>query len=131
MMAMATDALTTNMVVFDSRITPPAAGGGGTCTVEVLVDPRTLSTEPLGGGKQQLSVNFYAAAFTPDGKVVADKSSKIEAPLSAEQYAKLQQGGLPFQAQLELKPGNYSVRVAIRDNRTGYFGTLEAPISLK
>jgi hypothetical protein len=130
MMAMGTEGLSTNMVVFDSRVTPPAAGGGP-CTVEVLVDPRTLSTESLGGGKQQLSVNFYAAAFTPDGKVFAHKESKIEAPLSAEQYAKLQQGGLPFQAQLDLKPGTYSLRVAIRDNRTGYFGTLEAPLSLK
>ena len=130
MMAMGTESLTTNMVVFDSRITPPAAAGGPV-TVEVLVNPRTLSTESLGGGQQQLSVNFYAAAFAPDGKVVAHKESKIEAPLSAEQYAKLQQGGLPFQAQLDLKPGNYSVRIAIRDNRTGYFGTLEAPLSLK
>ena len=129
MMAMATESLTTNMVVFDSRITPPAAGGP--VTVEVLVDPRTLSTEPLGGGRQQLSVNFYAAAFGPDGKLVDHKESKIEQPLSPEQFAKLQQGGLPFQAQLDLKPGNYAVRVAIRDNRTGYFGTLEAPLSLK
>jgi VWFA-related protein len=130
MMAMGTEALTTNMVVFDARVTPPAAGGGPV-TVEVLVNPRTLSTEPLGGGQQQVSVDFYAAAFAPDGKVVAHKESKIEAPLSPDQYAKMQQGGLPFQAQLELKPGNYSVRIAIRDNRTGYFGTLEAPISLK
>jgi VWFA-related protein len=130
MMALGTESLVTNMVVFDARVTPPAAAGGPV-TVEVLVDPGTLSTEPLGGGQQQLSVNFYAAAFAPDGKLVAHKESKIEAPLSAEQYGKMQQGGLPFQAQLDLKPGNYSVRVAIRDNRTGYFGTLEAPISVK
>lgn len=129
MMAMRTEALSANMVVFDARVTPPASGG--TVTVEVLVDPRTLSTEALNGGQQQLSVNFYVAAFTPDGKVDAQKESKIEAPLSPEQYAKLQRGGLPFQAQLELKPGEYAVRIAIRDNRTGYFGTLEAPLSLK
>lgn len=131
MMAMGTEALTANMVVFDSRVTPPAGGGGGTVMVEVLVDPRTLSTEALGSGQQQLSVNFYAAAFSRDGKVAAHKESKIEAPLTPEQYAKLQQGGLPFQAQLDLKPGDYSVRIAIRDNRTGYFGTIEAPLTLK
>ena len=54
----------------------------------------------------------------------------VDATLEAEQFAQLQQMGLLVPMELELAPGDYDLRLAVRDNRTGYLGSLTAPVSI-
>jgi hypothetical protein len=46
-------------------------------------------------------------------------------------FAKANQNGLPFSMQLPLAPGNYSLHLAVRDNRTGLLGTLIVPLLIE
>ncbi|MGA6982448.1 MAG: hypothetical protein WCC95_06150 [Candidatus Sulfotelmatobacter sp.] len=39
-------------------------------------------------------------------------------------------GGIGFSNSLELSPGQYAVRVAIRDNVTGKVGSVTAPLTV-
>jgi len=54
----------------------------------------------------------------------------LDAGLRPETYARVRKEGLPYKAQLDLPPGNYILRVAVRDNRTARLGSLEIPLLL-
>lgn len=40
------------------------------------------------------------------------------------------QRSLPIRLALELEPGRYRLRLAVRDNRTGWLGTTGVPLVL-
>jgi hypothetical protein len=40
------------------------------------------------------------------------------------------QRGIPFRAELPMSPGEYHLRLAVRDTHTGFIGTTEIPIKL-
>jgi hypothetical protein len=40
------------------------------------------------------------------------------------------QQGIPFRAELPISPGEYHLRLAVRDTHTGFIGTTEIPIKL-
>ena len=54
----------------------------------------------------------------------------VNTTLEADQYAQVQQKGLIVPMEVQLAPGNYDLRLAVRDNRTGYLGSLTAPVSI-
>jgi hypothetical protein len=43
----------------------------------------------------------------------------------------MQQKGLLMPVNISLTPGTYDLRLAVRDNHTGYVGTLSVPLILK
>jgi len=128
--AMRSDILPATMVIFDSRVIPPDPAAKMTVPVEFLVNMQTIAVEPQSGGKQHADLSFHAAAFSPEGKMVTAQDVRVDAPLKAETYQQFLQQGLPFKLELELAPGRYQLRLAVRDNRTGYLGTMEVPLIL-
>ncbi len=54
----------------------------------------------------------------------------VDATLEADQFAQVEQQGLLMPMEVELSPGEYSLRLAVRDNRTGYVGTVTVPLTL-
>jgi VWFA-related protein len=118
------------LVVFDAKVSPPARNGKQEVTVDFLVDMSTLSAPQDKDGKRAYDVEFHAAAFAPDGKLAGHKDIKLKAAMKPEEYAALRQQGLPFHTQLELPPGRYQIRLAVRDDRTGFLGTTGMPLLL-
>lgn len=50
--------------------------------------------------------------------------------LTGAQMAVLREQGISFQNTLELRPGQYTVRVVVRDNATGKVGSVTAPLTV-
>ena len=121
---------TATMVIFDSRIVPPAPSSHMKVPVEFLVNPRTISGEDIGDGGRHFVIEFHAAAYSSDGKLVGHKDAGIDAPIKGGQLQAYLQQGIPFKTDLELGPGRYRLRLAVRDGRTGYIGTTEVPLTL-
>ena len=125
--AIRSNAAEATMVLFDAK----AGEAGGKTRVQFLVDPKSFSAEDVEGGKKHLSLNFYVSAFSPDGKLVKNEGKVVDATLEAEQFAQVQKMGLLMPLELSLGKGDYQLRLAVRDNRTGFIGTLGIPIGLR
>ncbi|HSA94328.1 MAG TPA: VWA domain-containing protein, partial [Terriglobales bacterium] len=119
------------MVMFDARVVPPATPAAqAKVTVQFLVPATSFSAEESGGGRH-INLDFFVTAVTPDGRVGANTGQTVDATLTAEQFGQVQQQGLLLPIDVTVPAGEYDLRLAVRDNRTGYFGTLSAPLTVR
>jgi VWFA-related protein len=117
-------------VLFDARVVPPPPAAKMRVPVQFLVRAETFTTEEAPAGGRQVNLDFFTAAFTLDGKPAANLGQTVNTAVTAEQFAQIQQQGLLLPMELTLPPGQYLLRLAVRDNRTGYLGTLTVPLDL-
>ena len=83
------------MIIFDARAVPPATAGGKVkVPIDFLVDSHTLSYED-DKGSRKYELDFHAAAYAPDGKVISHADVGTKAGVKAENVAALEQGGFP------------------------------------
>lgn len=116
------------LVAFSTAVRQPAAGKA---TVMYQVDGRTLSFDK-DGDQQKFSATFFAAFFSPDGKMAASGQAKAETGLAPADFQQVMSRGLVFPLDLgSVKPGKYVAHIGVRDNKTGFIGTVEAPIEIK
>jgi VWFA-related protein len=123
------DVAPSTLVAFSARVLPPSANKSAKDKVGVdfLVDASTLSTEDASGGKK-LNVAFYASVFSPAGKMLSNRSMKVDQAFDANTYQQLLQQGLLLHMDLDPQPGSNQVHLAVHDVRTGLVGSLEAPM---
>jgi VWFA-related protein len=96
--------------------------------VVFLVDGHTITAADASGGKKKLDVDFYAAVYSPDGKMLANRSTKVAQEITDDQYQHILQPGLISQLPMDLPAGKNQLRLAVRDNKTGNVGTLDVPM---
>lgn len=128
--AMGMGAPLSTMVIFDSRVVPPLAGSKVQVPVEFLVNARTISGEEMKDGGRHFIIEFHVAAYSTDGKMVTHKDAGIDAPIKPDRLQTYLQQGIPFKSEIELEPGQYRLRLGVRDGRSGYIGTTEIPLTL-
>ena len=118
------------MVYFDSLVKPPdKIEAKNTVSIRVRVEPSTMSFSQ-NGDKQQINLDFFIVAVGLDGKIVSNSGKTVDVALEPEQYQQVMKQGLMVPFELDLAPGEYQIRMAVRDNRSGALGTLTAPLKL-
>jgi VWFA-related protein len=124
------DVAPSTLVAFSARVLPPSANKAAKDKVGVdfLVDATTLSTEDASGGKK-LNVTFYAAVYSSAGKMLSNRSMKVDQAFDANTYQQLLQHGLLLHMDLDPQPGTNQIHLAVQDVRTGLVGSLEAPMA--
>lgn len=103
---------------------PTAGDPGGQAYVPVLLEvagPALLAGQPAG---QPLPAEIYVYAMDAEGAVKDFVSQTIGLDLAKVEPV-LKQSGLKFFGHLDLPPGDYSIRVLVRNGATGASG-LEA-----
>lgn len=118
------------MVVFDSRVVPPPPGPQVKVPVEFLVNPKTIAGEEMKDGGRHFGLEFHVAAYSLDGKLITHVDQGMDAPVKADRLQAYLQQGIPFRAELPMTPGEYRLRLAVRDTHTGFIGTTEIPLKL-
>jgi len=126
--ALANDAVSSTGVLFYARALPSSASAE--VKIEFLVDAHTITFETGAENQRFCSLEFQVQAFTPEGKLVKAEVQQAEAPLKPQTFSRIQQSGLPMPVPLKLEPGDYVLRLGVRDNRTGLFGTAELPLTV-
>jgi VWFA-related protein len=111
-------------VVFDATVRPVDKTE---MSVEFLIDVSSISAEDAPGGKK-VDVGFYAAIFSPAGKVLASQSARLDHTFPLETYRQILQQGMKVHVDLDSPPGKNELRMAVRDNHTGYLGTINAAL---
>jgi VWFA-related protein len=101
--------------------------GPGKVRFVFLVDAHTLSAEDSGGNKK-MNVSLYAAVYGSDGKMLANRSIKVDRPFDAATYQQILDKGMMVPIDLDVPSSGKDVRLAVLDNKTGYIGTVGGPL---
>ncbi|MGH9502788.1 MAG: hypothetical protein ACRD20_08060, partial [Terriglobales bacterium] len=75
-----------------------------------------------------VDVAFFAAVYSPEGKMISNRSMKVDQAFDAKTYEQILQHGLLLHMDLDPQPGASQLRLAVQDNRTGLVGTVDAPL---
>ena len=98
--------------------------------VEFAIDPSTLSFQTEAGNLHHCTLQFEVQAFTPEGKLVKAEMQTAEASLPEPTYERVSRQALPMQVPIRLTPGKYILRLGVRDNTTGLFGTADLALEV-
>lgn len=112
------------LVTFSAQVKP---GEKGKIAIAYLVDANSLSAEDVSGGKK-LSFAYYAALFSPEGKMIENRSQKAEQTFKEDVYRQILQQGILLKLDLDAKADKGQLRLAVQDLRTGMVGTIDAPM---
>jgi hypothetical protein len=117
-------------IFFEAGVVPPSEKSQNKVTVNYAIDPHTVRIDPEADGLQHAELDCVVQAFNEKGKPAGSIISSMQFALKQETYQKVLKSGFPCQNQLELQPGKYQLRFAIRDNRSGVIGTSSGDITV-
>jgi VWFA-related protein len=121
------DIVPATLVAFSAQVKPPSSNSvKDKIGVTFLVDANTISVEDASGGKH-LNVAMYATIYSPAGKMLANRSQKVDQTFDASTYQQILQRGLMLHMDLDPQPGTNQIRLAVQDAHTGAIGTIDAP----
>jgi VWFA-related protein len=115
---------------FNAVVIPPAEAAPKTVRVNFGVDPHAISFERLPDGLQHAQVECTIQAFSMKGKLVRGTETTVKAALKPDMFSKVMQDTFPCQQSIDLEPGNYYLRLGVRDSRTGLIGTTNGKVAV-
>jgi len=111
-----------------------SSGEGSNKKTEFMIHmPADGISIEAANGQNHLNFDFAAAAYVNNGKAgkpVKTFGKEVNTSVPDAQMASLRASGIDMKNTLELGPGNYVVRVVIRDNVTGKIGSVTAPLTV-
>jgi VWFA-related protein len=117
-------------VRFEAGVLPPS-GKNKKVVVNFAIDPHTVSFEHKSDGLEHANVGCVVWAYGKDKqKPVMAKEVTQSAGLKPEVYQQLMKQYFPCKQEIELKPGTYTLRLAVIDRTTSLLGTTNAQITL-
>jgi VWFA-related protein len=81
-------------------------------------------------GNHNGSLEFDVAAYDPDGNLATLRSQTMHLPLTPDEYFQFMQTPFQFLQQLDLPPGQFTLRIGILDGVSNKVGTLEIPLNI-
>ena len=115
---------------FNALVMPPAEATPKTVRVNFGVDPHAISFERLPDGLQHAQLECTIQAFSAKGKLVRGVATTVKAAFKPDTFSKVMQDTFPCQQSIDLEPGNYYLRLGVRDSRTGLIGTTNAKVAV-
>jgi VWFA-related protein len=123
------DVVPSTLIAFSARVRPASANSApDKVGVDFLVDASTLTTQDTSSGKR-LNVAFYATVFSPQGKMLSERSQKVDQSFAPDVYKQVLEKGILLHMDIDPQPGNNQVRLAVQDVETGLVGTIDAPLT--
>ena len=97
--------------------------------VDFLVDPATFVAN-LEGPTRHIRLDLYAALFGMDGRLVGHSTGiTVDTSVDGGAYDEIRKRGLQVPMEMPDEPGDYTLRLAVRDNFTGKIGTVTIPLT--
>jgi hypothetical protein len=79
---------------------------------------------------QHAQLECTVQAFSANGKLVRGTATTVKAALKPDTFSQVMQDTFPCQQEIDLDPGNYYLRLGVRDSRTGLIGTTNAKVAV-
>jgi hypothetical protein len=83
-----------------------------------------------GGGTYSGSLKFDVAAFDSDGKMVTSRSQTQTLPLTNKEYQQFIATPFQLYQQLDLPPGEFTLRVGVLDGVSNKLGTVQISLTV-
>jgi VWFA-related protein len=128
--ALSLDYPVSTALLFRAAAVPPPDNASNKITINFGVDAHALGFESQEDGLQHASIDCGAQVFTMKGAPVAARASTFAVALKPEQLQLVMQRFLPCHQELALDPGEYVLRLGVRDNATGLIGTANARVTV-
>ena len=117
-------------ILFQARVIPPSAKTKNQVVVNYLIPAAGLTFEEGADKLQHASVNCSVEVLSSKGELVKKDGTNLTAALQPEIYNKVVREGFPCQEKLALPPGEYILRLGVRDNATGMIGTADTKLTI-
>ena len=108
---------------FQAVVVPPSPQNGNKVQINFGIDPHAIGFELKADGLQHASVDCGVRAYSKSGNALTTQGNTFDAALAPEQYQKVMRMIFPCNQTLELPPGEYLLRLAVRDKNNGLIGT--------
>jgi VWFA-related protein len=108
---------------FQAVVIPPSAQNGNKVNINFGVDPHAVGFQLKDDGLQHAAVDCGVRVYSKTGESLKLQGNTFNAALSPEQYQKVMKAIFPCNQSLELPPGEYLLRLAVRDTNNGLIGT--------
>jgi len=108
---------------FQAVVVPPSPQNGNRVQINFGIDPHAIGFELKDDGLQHASVDCGVRAYSKSGDALRTQGNAFDAALAPEQYQKVMKMIFPCNQTLELPPGEYLLRLAVRDKTNGLIGT--------
>ena len=108
---------------FQAVVIPPSSQNGNKVQINFGIDPHAIGFELKADGLQHASVDCGVRAYSRLGEALRTQGNTFDAALAPEQYQKVMRMIFPCNQTLELPPGEYFLRLAVRDKTNGLIGT--------
>ncbi len=98
---------------------------------QIEIPPNGVTIE--GGDQSHLNFDIAVAAYrdqSKDDKPVLTQSQTVDRAVTPQQLAMVRAKGITISRDLEIGPGQYSVRLVVRDSATGKIGSVTAPLTV-
>jgi len=111
------------------KLEAPVASGAKKKVGFSLLVPANAATVDASDN-DRLNLEIWYVVRNLKGEDVSHNSKLYNLNLNAASVAQLQSSGIGYNDTLELPPGQYGLRVAVRDNITGRVGSVWAPLQV-
>jgi VWFA-related protein len=92
--------------------------------VNLHIDAAKLDIKQASDGKYQTALDVVGFVIDRFGRTEAGFSETLSASLTPDEYKRAVANGIGYMGRVELTPGSYQLRVAVRETATGRLGTL-------
>jgi VWFA-related protein len=114
---------------FQAMVTPPTAEDKKV-QIKYAIDPHGISFELKDDGLQHAAVDCGVHVYTAKGVSVTVQGGGFKAALKPEQFQNVMKMFFPCNQSLDLPPGEYLLRLAVRDNSSGLIGTANGRVTV-
>lgn len=127
----------TSALQFRAEVNPPAADSSlaanpKTVLLRYAIDSSEIQFTPAADGLQHAQVDCAVRAFAPNDldKPVKTEGTKMNAALKPDALAKIKSSFFPCELKIDLPPGQYILRLAVRDGGSGVVGSANAQVTV-
>ncbi len=110
----------------------PSSSDPTTLVLRYAIDPQTILFTPDSDGLQHAQLGCAVRAFTPGhlDKPVKTEANLVNAALEPDVFNRIKSTYFPCETKINLAPGQYILRLAVRDNNGKTVGSANAHVSV-
>jgi VWFA-related protein len=120
------EAIISTAILFQAQVKPPSAETQNKMLVRFTIDPHTITFDVPEDGLYHAKFSCVAQVYTEKGKPVKTEGTSLSSALKQSDYERVMNSYVPCQLPVELPPGSYFMKLAVRDEHNGHVGTLAA-----
>jgi VWFA-related protein len=128
--ALSLDYPVSTALLFEAGVLPPSAKTRNKVVVNYLIDAHAISFQKEHDDLQHALLDCAVQIYSDKGELFKTEVTSIKTALQPEIFQQVMRNNLPCQVTFDLSPGNYILRLGIRDNRTGLIGSGNATVTV-